>query len=177
MATRTFILTELQAAALRQAYDRSKDGPTRTRLQAVRLYGSGYAVPQIQESTGCSRTSLMDWCRRYRTHGLTGLADGRIGGNRAKLTPAQRQTVRAYLQQSTPRQLFGPDAATPDGQFWTVPDLQRAVKHWFGVTWDSPTSYVTLLQECNFSFQRTQKVYTSRREADVMAFDERLGKT
>src|SRR3712207_1987135 len=106
MAARTFILTQSQMVELRHAYERSKDGPTRTRLQAVRRYGSGYAVPQIQEITGCSRTSLMDWCRRYRTHGLTGLADRRLGGNRAKLTPAQRQTVRAKLHQYTPGQLF-----------------------------------------------------------------------
>jgi len=176
MATRKFILTQPQTAELRQAYERSKDGPTRTRLQAVRLYGSGYAVPQVQAITGCSRTSLMDGCRRYRTHGLTGLTDGRCGGNRAKLTPTQRQTVRAKLHQYTPRQLFGSEAATPDGRFWTVPDLQRAVKSWFGVTWDSPTSYVTLLRECTFSYQRTQKVYKSRREADVLTFDELLEK-
>ena len=176
MAPRTFILTQPQTAELRHAYQRSKDGPTHTRVQAVRLYGSGYAVAQVQEITGCSRTSLMDWCRSYRTHGLSGLTDGRRGGNRAKLTPAQRQTVRAKLHQYTPRQLFGAEAATPDGRFWTVPDLQRAVERWFGVTWDSPTSYVTLLRACDFSYQRPQNVYKSRREADVLAFDERLEK-
>ena len=176
MATRTFILTQPQATELRHAYERSKDGPTRTRLQAVRLYGLGYAVPHLQEITGCSRTSLMDWCRRYRSHGVAGLTDARLGGNRAKLTPAHRQTVRAKLHQYTPRQLFGPEAATPDGQCWTVPDLQRAVERWFGVTWDSPTSYVALLTECGFSYQRTQKVYKSRRAADVLTFDELLEK-
>lgn len=176
MAQRTFILTHEQAADLRQAYDRCKDGPTRTRYQAVRLYGAGYPVAQIQEITGCSRTSLMDWCRTYRTHGVAALRDARRGGNRAKLTRAQREVVRANLHQYTPRQLFGPLAATPDGQFWTVPDLQRAVQHWFGVTWASPTSYITLLRACDFSYQRTQKVYKSRREPDILAFEERLEK-
>jgi transposase len=174
MATRTFILTQSQSAELRQAHDRSKDGPTRTRLQAVRLYGSAYPLAQVQEIAGCSRTALMDWTRRYRSHGVAGLADRRLGGNRAKLTPPQRQTVHAYLQQYTPRQLFGPDAATADGQFWTVPDLKRAVKMWFGVAWSSLTSYISLLNDGNFSYQRTQKVYKSRREADVMVFDEVL---
>src|ERR671916_2182837 len=124
MATRTFSLTDAQITALRQAYDHTKDGPTRTRYQAVRLYGAGYPVAQITEITGCSRTSLMDWCRLYRTHGVAGLVDGRVGGNRAKLTPDQRETVRAHLHQYTPRQLFGPETATPDGQFWSIPDLK-----------------------------------------------------
>ncbi len=176
MAIPKFTLTETQTTELRQAYERTKDGPTRTRYQAVRLYGSGYPVAQIEEITGCSRTSLMDWCHLYRTHGVPGLVDGRVGGNRAKLSPDQRETVRATLHQYTPRQLFGPETATPDGQFWTVPDLTRAVQDWFGVTWSSPSSYLALLADCGFTYQRTQKVYKSRSERAILAFEEQLEK-
>ena len=176
MATRRFTLTDTQRSELRLAYDHCKDGPTRTRLQAVRLYGSAYPFAQVQEITGCSRTSLMDWCRRYRSNGLAGLRDGRQGGNRAKLTPAQRQSVHTTLQQYTPRQLFGPQAASLDGRFWTVSDLKRLVETSFGVTWDSPTSYLTLLKEGDLSFQRPQKVDKSRRESEAMAFEELLEK-
>ena len=176
MATRKFTLTDAQTAELRQAYDRTKDGPTRTRYQAVRLYGTGYPVAQIAELTGCSRTSLLDLCRLYRTRGVADLVDGRLGGNRAKLTPHQRETVRAHLHQYTPRQLFGPETATPDGQFWTVPDLTRAVQAWFGVTWTSPSSYLALLADCGFTYQRAQKVFKSRSEGDVLAFEDQLEK-
>jgi transposase len=176
MAKRAFTLTDAQEASLQRAYLQTKDGPTRTRYQAVRLYGLGYPVAQIQEITACSRTTLMDWCRLYRMHGVPGLVDGRIGGNRAKLTPAQRDTVRANLHQYTPRQLFGPATATPNGQFWTISDLKRAVQEWFGVTWSSPSSYLTLLADCGFSYQRTQKVFKSRSEHDVLAFEEQLEK-
>src|ERR687893_1252485 len=176
MAKRSFTLTDAQEASLQQAFLRSKDGPTRTRYQAVRLYGLGYPVAQIQQITGCSRTSLMDWCRLYRAHGVPGLVDGRVGGNRAKLTPDQRETVRATLHQYTPRQLFGPTTATPDGQFWTVPDLKRAVQDWVGVTWSSPSSYRALLADCGFSYQRAQNVFKSRSERAVLAFEEQLEK-
>ncbi len=176
MAKRHFILTPDQTAALRHAEVRTKDGTTRTRYQAVRLYGSGYQVPHVQEITSCSRTSLMDWCRRYRIHGIAGLVDGRIGGNRAKLTSDQRYRVRAKLHQYTPRHLFGPETATTDGQFWTVPDLARAVRQWVGVTWDSPSSYAALLAACGFTYQRTQKVFKSRREPDIVTFEEHLEK-
>ena len=176
MAKRHFRLTDVQAAELRQAYLRTKDGATRTRYQAVRLYGEGYPVTQVSEITGCSRTSLLDWWRRYHQHGVPELVDGRVGGNRAKLTAAQRQQVHTCLHQYTPRQLFGAAAATPTGEFWTVPDLKRAVHHWFGVTWNIHSSYQALLAECDFSYQRTQKVFKSRREHDLMAFEESLEK-
>ena len=58
MATRTFSLTDAQTAALRQAYDRTKDGPTRTRYQAVRLYGSGYPVAQIVAAAPAAWTGV-----------------------------------------------------------------------------------------------------------------------
>jgi transposase len=176
MARRQFTLSDTQEASLQQAYLRTNDGPTRTRYQAVRLYGLGYPVAQIQEITGCSRTSLLEWCRRYHTDGRTGLVDGRVGGNRAKLTPAQRQTVRASLHQYTPRQLFGPATATPEGQFWSIPDLKRAVQQWFGITWSSPTCYASLLADCDFTYQRPQKVFKSRREREIVAVEQQLEK-
>lgn len=176
MAQRQFILTSAQATALQQAYLETKHGPTRSRYQAVRLYGSGYSVAQVIDITGCSRTTLMDWCRAYRRTGLSGLVDGRVGGNRAKLTPEQRRMLCTNLQQYTPRQLFGAETATPSGQFWTVPDLRRAVAHWFGITWNSHSSYLSLFPTCGFSYQRTQKVFKSRSEAQVMTFEEALEK-
>src|ERR671918_3139786 len=66
MARRRFQLSEEQIKGLTMAYATCKDGPTRTRFQAVRLYGIGYPVVQIMDITGCSRTSLMDWNRFCR---------------------------------------------------------------------------------------------------------------
>jgi transposase-like protein len=66
MAKRKFKLTEVERKELLKAYHVSKDASTRTRYQAVRLYGEGYAEKEIERITGCSRTSLMEWCRAYR---------------------------------------------------------------------------------------------------------------
>ena len=63
MAKRKFQLTEVERKELQKAYQASKDAGTRTRCQAVRLYGDGYAEQEIEQITGCSRTSLMEWCR------------------------------------------------------------------------------------------------------------------
>jgi hypothetical protein len=78
VARRKFQLSEEQVRELTSAYRYGRDGPTRPRLQAVRLYGTGYPVNEIMEITGCSRTSLMEWCRAYRDEG--------VDGNSAKVT-------------------------------------------------------------------------------------------
>ena len=55
------------------AYHRTKDRLHRTRLQAVRVYGRGYAVTETYTRTGCDRSSLMEWCRADQQHRLAGL--------------------------------------------------------------------------------------------------------
>lgn len=176
MAYRTFKLTHEAANQVMAAYHSSKDGLHRTRLQAVRLYGLGYRVTEIQTITGCARSSLMEWCRTYLEHGLSGLQDQRVGGNSAKLTVDQIADLRSKLHLYTPRSLWGPAAATPDGQAWTVADLRRAVQFWYGVTYQSTVSYYHLFTRCNFSYHRPTKVFKSRNERTVLEFETQLEK-
>jgi transposase len=176
MATRQFQLTENQVKELTNAYTNCKDGLTRTRYQAVRLYGTGYPVKEVIDITGCSRTSLMDWCRIYRTEGATGLIDQRKGGNRDRFTEQQIAELTTRLRTYTPADVFGETAATADGQFWTVEDLQRIVQQWYGVQYKARGSYHSLFARCGCSYQRPAKVYKSRSEAKIAEFEEQLEK-
>ena len=176
MAKRELQLTATQEKELVAVYRNCRDGQTRTRYQAVRLYGTGYAVKEIEEITECRRSSLMEWCRTYREAGVRGLVDKRVGGNRAKLTPPQVQEVSERLRVYTPRDLFGGETHTEEGQFWTVEDLHRAIEQWYGVSWQSRTSYYNLFAAGGFSYQRPAKVFKSRNEAQVADFEEHLEK-
>ena len=176
MAKRQFQLSEEQEKELIAAYASCKDGMTRTRYQAVRLYGTGYPVQEVMEITGCSRSSLMEWCRAYRSAGIAGLVDKRAGGNRAKLKPTQIEDLRGRLQMYAPLDVFGAAASTADGRFWTVSDLQRAVEQWYGVSYRNSRSYHCLFDLCGFSYQRPAKVYKSRSASKVAEFEEQLEK-
>jgi transposase len=107
---------------------------------------------------------------------VSALEDHRLGGNRAELTEAEIEHLRTQLHAYTPRALFGPEAATLDGQFWTVEDLQRAVHGWYQVVYKSRSSYLRLFAVCGFSYHRPARVFKSRRAADVTAFEELLEK-
>lgn len=176
MAKRKFILSEQEAQTLRGRYDRSNQAATRSRYQAVWMYGTGYPVAEIEKLVGCCRSSLMNWCRTYQTRGVEGLEDERLGGNNNKLTAAQREALQARLQSYTPAMLFGPQAATKDGQFWSVADVHRAVEQWYGVTYHSLNSYRQLLATSGFSYQRPAKVFKSRRPSQVAEFEEAFEK-
>jgi len=176
MGIRKFTITEKQEQELFKEFLQSKDGPFRTRCQAVRMYGKGYSVKEIRTLTGCSHTSLMEWAQVYRSQGVIGLKDKRLGGNRAKLSAAQRDDLKAKLLQYTPAQLFGPQAATSDGQFWTVEDLHQAIQRWYGVAYRGRNSYTELFARLGFSFQRPAKVYKSRNQDKVAEFEELVEK-
>jgi transposase len=176
MAKRKFKLIEQERKDLLQAYRQCKEANTRTRYQAVRLYGEGYPETEVEQITGCSRASLMEWCRAYRQDPSQGLVDKRAGGNSAKLTKFQVEDLQQRLYQYTPRELFGAGATTADGQFWTVEDLVKVVQARYGVEYKSRTSYISLLALCGFSYQKTEKVFKSRSQAKVAEFEEQVEK-
>jgi len=176
MRRRTFKLNESEAQALQGAYVNCADGATRTRYQAVRLYGIGYGVEEILLICSCSLRSLLAWCQRYRNEGISGLCDHRVGGNRSRLLALEVEALGQLLHRYTPTQLLGTDHRHGDGTHWTIPDVQQVVEHRYGVRYKSLTSYRTLLARCDFSYQRATKQYKSRNELNVMDFEEQLEK-
>lgn len=176
MAKRQFTLSEAQDKELKWAYKQCQDAQTKIRYQAVRLYAQGYSVKEIQEITGCSRPSLMEWCRAYRQFGSAGLVDKRTGGNHAKLSPLEIEQLQDQLESYTPRQLLGSSGSDGEGQFWTVPDLAKLVEGKYGITYKSATSYRSLFDRCDFSCQRPEAHYRSRNELAVLEFEQQLEK-
>ena len=174
---RNFQLTEEQIQELKTACKASANGETRTRLQAVRLYGTGYPVQEITEIADCTPRSLLRWCRKYGDQGIAGLEDQRRGGNQAKLSAVQVEDVAAKLRQYRPVDVLGPaEVATANGQHWTIPDLKQALQQWHGVVYESNTSYRRLFHHCGFSYQRATKAFRSRSAAQVATFEEQLEK-
>ena len=65
--------------------------------------------------------------------------------------------------------MLPPELVIHQGQCWTVSDLKIVVEHWYGVTYQSEESYLKLLHECEFSYQRTEQIYRSRPDAPTVA--------
>jgi transposase len=176
MAKRKFKLSKEQDNELKAAYHQCQDGQTKIRYQAVRLYGKGYEVEEIQDITNCSRPSLMEWCRAYRESGVVGLVDKRQGGNRAKLSPIQYEHLQQQLETYTPAQILGQIECYGPGEFWTVPDLAKLVERNYGVIYKSASSYRDVFDRCGFSCQRPGHQYKSRNEFKVLEFEQELEK-
>jgi transposase len=118
----------------------------------------------------------MEWCQAFTESGTSALVDGRRGGNSAKLTPEQRTETEMRLHQNSPRNVFGLTTATIERLFWTVEDLRRALKEWYGVEYASRTSYLNAFHACGFSYQRPAKVFKLQRPVQLMEFEEQVKK-
>src|SRR3990172_675581 len=177
MRTRSFTLTEREIKAFQRAEEATQNGRELKRLQAVRLYGTGQPVQGIKELVGCSWRALMDWCQAYRERGLEGLKSHWHGENALKLTRQQRADLQTRLAVYRPAQVLPANIRVSQGQFWTISDLKVVVHQWYGVSYQSDTSYRTILHACRFSHQQTEAHYRSRPTDQVVAdFEAELEK-
>ena len=177
MAKRQFELSEQEVNELVRAENTVTNVRELRRLQAVRLYGTGYPVEEISRITGCSWRSLMDWSQAYRAESIAGLASKWQGQNAAKLSREQRAALREKVNSYRPDQVLAPDLRISRGQFWTVSDLQLVIQQWYSVSYRSLSSYRVLLHECRLSVQRPAKQYRSRPdERRIADFEAELEK-
>jgi transposase len=177
MAKRQFTLTAEEITEFKCTEDRLQDARELKRVQAVRLYGTGQSVAAIRELTGCSWRGLMDWCQAYRQSGLAGLKSKWQGDNALKLSREQRRELKVKLHTYRPDQLLSPQVRISQGAFWTISDLKIVVERWYGVRYQSDTSYRRLLHECGFSQQQSTSHYRSRPNHQAVAdFEAELEK-
>ena len=165
-----------QVNELQVGQDKSGDAASAKRFQAVRLYGTGYAVATILSICRCSRPSLMEWNRKYHQGGMARLLDQRQGGNRALLSEEQREALQRTFHQYQPHQLFAADTYEGEGRFWTIASLAQLVERTYGIRYKRVSSYRILFDQCDFSYQRTSHHYLSGREQRVLEFEEELEK-
>ena len=169
MEKRKFSLNEQEVAAFRRREAETRNVYELKHVQAVRLYGSGMAMTDIEETVGHGERSIWRWVSDYRRAGLAGLQVGWDGQNANKLSAVQRAEVKAKVEMYRPDQLLPREQRVSQGEFWTVSDIQVAVKLWFGVDYACEDSYRTLWHEAGLSYQRTEGVYRSKPSQTVIA--------
>lgn len=177
MAKRQFQLDETGIRQLRAREQQTGSVAELKRLRAVRLYGSGTGMAHIMDLTGCAESSIREWVQDYKRDGLAGLGPhyARSAQNASKLTAAQRAELHDRLHHSRPDQVLSPLLRVSSGQFWTVSDLHVALEQWYGVVYEDPGTYRALFRQCEFSYQRAERVYKSRpSEAELADFEAEL---
>jgi len=169
MAKRQLHLSETEVGQFQAREQQTRDVHELKRLQAVRLYGTGMALQTIMVLTGSGESSVRQWAMKYGSGGLAALQSQWRGENANKLNAEQRAELVSKLEQYTPDQMLPSSVRIERGQFWTLSDLEFVVAQWYGVHYQSQTSYRTLLHECGLSYQKVERVYRSQPSAEQVA--------
>src|SRR5947209_12694401 len=173
MAKRQFQVNNEEYEALAAAERATRNTYELKRRQAVRLYGSGIASADICEVVGCTERTIRAWVQRYQGGGIDGLRIAWNSDNALKLSRIERADLKEKVAQYQPDQVLSSAVRVERGSFWTVSDLRLVVEEWYGVSYRSDDSYVTLLHDCGLSYQRAERVYCSQPNAVIIAdFEE-----
>lgn len=179
MAKRQFHLTEEQLNEIKRYEQQSKRPDELKRLQAIRLYGTGYDLTTILDVVSCGESSVRIWAMQYTQLGIEGVLSHyeKSAQNARQLSLEQENDLGDKLRQYRPIDVLAEANCHGTGDFWTVGDLKQVVTQWYGVTYEHVSSYRRLLHRCGFSYQKVEQVYKSRPSAvDVAEFEAELEK-
>lgn len=151
--------SENQYPDLLEGYKQNMDTPVGARFQSVRLLKLGKDQSEIEEITGCNKLDLMAWEATYNEFGIEALGDENGSGPNSKLSLVQRDEIKYRLQGLTPREVLGDEANTVNCEYWTIPDLTKAVKKWYGVEYQSRGPYYEIFRYSDFVYYGMEMVY------------------
>lgn len=118
--------TDYDAAGLRRAASRSRDGAAARRMLALALVLEGGTRTAAAQQCGMDRQTLRDWVHRYNAEGLAGLCSRVAPGAQPRLSAEQSAEVARLVR-------AGPDIAEHGVVRWRRVDLARVIAVRFGV--------------------------------------------
>lgn len=80
------------------------------------------------------------------------------GPGNGKLSTADFERLKAQLQKP-PRQVLPAGFPLTNPHHWTIPDLKRAAKYWFDVSWAHESSYRSLFKKCGLIYCRRDRCF------------------
>jgi transposase len=80
--------------------------------------------------SGAARRTVGDWVKAYQEQGVEGLKAGWKGGNKRKLSEAQRQDLYARLQPMALQPAAMTEKGSSRGKLWSVEALEQVGEQW-----------------------------------------------
>jgi transposase len=143
MAAAVRLRADYSGDDLRRLACKARHGGQARRLMALAAIADGQSRAEAAAIGLMDRQTLRDWVIRFNADGPAGLIDKASPGRPAKLTPAQKQEVRQWVEE-------GPGPHDPRLVRWRRADLAGMVRDQFSLDCH-PTTIGRMLRELGFS--------------------------
>lgn len=124
------------------------------RLRAWELHQQGWKQKDIAAALGITPGAVSQWLKRARDGGVAGLRRRPPPGAVSRLTPAQREHLRAALAKGAPAFGF-------IGEVWTTKRVATVIQEQFGVSYH-PAHVSRVVRSLGLSSQLPQTQATQR---------------
>lgn len=121
------------------------------RALAVQMSQRGHTYREIRDVLQVSIGFVTTCCQRYQAQGVEGLKLN-YRGTQGYLKADQKQKLMSWLAQK--------DA-------WLLEEVVRHIEDAYGVVYQSPQSYYTLLKQAGFSWKKSQSTHPDKDETQV----------
>lgn len=141
---------------------RTKDLVHAIRLRGIAMVLEGYRRSEAAWAQGVEVQTLADWVRRYNADGPEGLVSKPKGGTRCRLSEAQLDELRGWMEE-------GPDLERDGLTRWRVADIAQRIGEEFGVRY-SVEGVRRLLRRLGFRHVSARPVHPKADEEKQAAF-------
>lgn len=121
------------------------------RAVAVQMSQQGYTYREIRDVLQVSLGFVSDCCHRYEAQGVEGLKLN-YWGTQGYLKANQKEELMVWLSQK--------DA-------WLLEEVVGHIEDAYGVVYQSPQSYYTLLKQAGFSWKKSHSTHPDKDETQV----------
>lgn len=125
-----------------------KDTKARVRKIAIKLLKEGWKQTKIAAFLDVSQGSISNWKTAYENQGIEGLKSTPIPGRPSRLTNAQKEQLKSYLDD-------GAEAIGFTGNFWTQKRVSSLITEKFSVE-IKPRQCGNILRELNYVLKLPQ---------------------
>jgi transposase len=152
-------LTEEQLEQIQWGMHHSRQAEVRQRATAIHLLHQGYSPSEVSSQLAVSLGSIYNWHKRWRSHGVKGLANEAKRGRPKNTNAAYCELLEKTLDQSPSEYGYG-------FGIWTVDRLREHLRRVTGIRL-SNRRFRVLLKELGFVYRRPKHDLTSLQDAEA----------
>lgn len=143
----------------RPTQPKARDWRTERRYRAWALHKRGWKNITIAHALGVTKGAVSQWLSTVQQQGSVALMGRPHPGRPARLTPAQRPALVAYLKQ-------GPSAHGFRGEVWTCTRVKIVIHQYFNIDY-SESQISRILKQINWTPQKPIRRQRVRDEAAI----------